>query len=84
MRNDRDVMMNFEPGEYIRTMIFQSVTQAAQKKKVWVLPTGVEPRGGSRGRVQGVCTPPSWDDLWFSNTAGILPKKKLCGLLVLK
>ena len=29
MRNDRDVMMNFEPGEYMRTMIFQSVTQAA-------------------------------------------------------
>ena len=26
--------MNFEPGEYIRTMIFQSVTQAAQKKKI--------------------------------------------------
>ena len=34
-------------------------------------------RGGSRGRVQGVCTPPPpWDDLWFSNTTGILPKKK--------
>ena len=31
--NDRDVMMNFEPGEYMRKMIFQSVTQAAQKKK---------------------------------------------------
>lgn len=34
MHNDRDVMMNFEPGEYMRTMIFQSVTQAAQKKKI--------------------------------------------------
>ena len=34
MRNDRDVMMNFEPGEYIRMMIFQSVTQAARKKKI--------------------------------------------------
>ena len=24
MRNDRDVMVNFEPGEYTRKMIFQS------------------------------------------------------------
>ena len=41
-------------------------------------------RGGSRGRVQGVRTPP-WDDLRFSNTTGILQKKKIvCGLLVLK
>ena len=30
-------------------------------------------RGGSRGRVQGVRTPP-WDDLRFSNTTGILQK----------
>ena len=40
-------------------------------------------RGGSRGRVQGVRTPPP-DDLRFSNTTCILQKKKLCGLLVLK
>ena len=40
-------------------------------------------RGVSRGRVQGVRTPPR-DDLRFSNTTGILQKKKLCGLLVLK
>ena len=32
----------------------------------------IQCRGGSRGRVR------------FSNTTGILPKKKLCGLLVLK
>ena len=32
-------------------------------------------RGGSRGRVQGVCTPPPWDDLRFSYTTGILQKK---------
>ena len=32
-------------------------------------------RGGSRGRVQGVRTPP-WDDLWFSNTTSIPQKKK--------
>ena len=31
-------------------------------------------RGGSRGRVQGVLPPR--DDLRFSNTTGILPKKK--------
>ena len=36
-------------------------------------------RGGSRGGgVQGVC------NLRFSNTTGILQKKNLCGLLVLK
>ena len=40
-------------------------------------------RGGSRGRVQGVRTPPPRDDLRFSNTTGILhTHKKLCGLLV--
>ena len=35
-------------------------------------------RGGSRGRVQGVRTPPPppRDDLRFSNATGILPKKK--------
>jgi len=32
-------------------------------------------RGGSRGRVQGVRTPPPLNDLWFSNTTGILQKK---------
>ena len=41
-------------------------------------------RGGSRGRVQGLHTPPPpRDDPWFSNTTGILQKKK-SGLLVLK
>ena len=44
--------------------------------------SGYEPiRGGSRWKVQGVCTlpppsPPS-DDLRFSNTTGILPKKTM-------
>ena len=33
-------------------------------------------RGGSRGRVQGVRTHPPRDDLRFSNTTGILRKKK--------
>ena len=32
--------MNFKPGEYIKKMIFQSVTQAARKKENFrVLPT---------------------------------------------
>ena len=33
MHNGRDVMVNFKPGEYMRKMIFPSMTQAAQKKK---------------------------------------------------
>ena len=31
--NDRNVMMNFEPGECMREVFFQSVTQAAWNKK---------------------------------------------------
>ena len=40
--------------------------------------TPYQSRGGSRGRVQGMRTPllPPWDDLRFSNTTGILQKKK--------
>ena len=34
-------------------------------------------RGGSKGRVQGVRTPFRQDDLWFSNTTGILQKKTM-------
>ena len=46
-----------------------------------MLVAGADLGGGCRG-----CAPPTpWDDLRFSNTTGILPKKKkLCGLLVLK
>ena len=36
-----------------------------------------------RGRRGAHSSPPPWDDLQFSNTTGILQKKK-CGLLVLK
>ena len=36
------------------------------------------------GGCRGCAHPPPQDDLRFSNTTGILPKKKLCGLLVLK
>ena len=44
----------------------------------WTVTLQWSHRGGSRGRVQGVRTPPPpWDDLQFSNTTGILPKKKL-------
>ena len=43
MRNDRDVMVNFVPGEYTRRMFFQSVTQAARKKKSRVILPGVDP-----------------------------------------
>ena len=39
---------------------------------------GADPGGGCRG-----CAPP-WDDPQFSDTTGILQKKKPCGLLVLK
>ena len=33
---DRDEMVNFKPGEYMRKKIFQSVPQAARKKKIQV------------------------------------------------
>ena len=32
--HDIDVKVNFEPGEYMRKTMFQSVTQAAQRKKI--------------------------------------------------
>ena len=31
--SDRNEMVNFKPGEYMRKMIFQSVPQAARNKK---------------------------------------------------
>ena len=44
MHSDRLVMVNFMPDEYIKKMIFQSVTQAARiKENFRVLPTAVEP-----------------------------------------
>ena len=43
MRHDRDVMVNFVPGEYTRRMFFQSMTQAARKKKSRVILPGVDP-----------------------------------------
>ena len=33
MHNGRDVMVNFEPSEYMRKMIYRSVMQAAWKKR---------------------------------------------------
>ena len=44
MCNDREMMVNVKPGEYTRkTFFFQSVTQAAWKKKTRVLPIEVKP-----------------------------------------
>ena len=45
IRNDKDVMVNFVPGEYTRRMFlfFQSVTQAARKKKSRVILPGIDP-----------------------------------------
>ena len=36
-------MVNFKPGEYMRKMFIQLMTQVTQKK-IRILPTGVEPR----------------------------------------
>ena len=40
--------------------------------------------GGIWGEGAGGAHPPTEDDLQCSNTTGILQKKRLCGLLVLK
>ena len=34
-RNDRNVMVNFKPDEYMRKMIFQSVTHGVQSSLPW-------------------------------------------------
>ena len=34
-RNDRNVMVNFKPDEYVRKMIFQSVTHGVQSSLLW-------------------------------------------------
>ena len=44
-RNDRNVMVIFKPHEYMRKMIFQSVTQAFQSSLLWL-----------SGRAYGVAT----------------------------
>ena len=44
-RNDRNVMVIFKPDEYMRKMIFQSVTQAFQSSLLWL-----------SGRASGVAT----------------------------
>ena len=68
---------NAETGEY-------SPKSGVSQIFIWESWQHYLPRGRSKGRVQGVCPPPPWDDLRFSNTTGILQKKKNCGLLVLK
>ena len=57
----------------IGVKILQDLRQSSRTCKTQQL---LLSRGGSRGRVQGVCTPPPRDDLQFSNTTGILQKKK--------
>ena len=47
---------------------------------VFVVVTGADL---GKGAVGAPPPPPSWDDLRFSDTTGIM-QKKLCGLLVLK
>ena len=49
-------------------------------KITWQCKSTSSERGGSRGRVQEVRTPPPRDDLRFFNTTGIL-QKKVCDLL---
>ena len=69
----------------LHSFLWRFTTNLLNSQLLWG--TTFRIRGRSRGRVQGVHTPP-WDDLQFSNTTGILPpppqKKTLCGLLVLK
>ena len=42
-------------------------------------------RDGTRGRVQGVCppTPHPRDDLWLSNTTGVLQNTQICMICIL-
>ena len=50
-----------------------------------VAAAGADLEGGCKGVRTSPPSPPPRDDLRFSNTAGILQKKKkVCGLLVLK
>ena len=49
---------------------------------VFVVVTGADLGKGAVG-APSPPPPPSWDDLRFSDTTGIM-QKKLCGLLVLK
>ena len=55
------------------------ITEVVQIRKCWTLKFIINYRGGSWGRVQGLRTPspPPRDDLQFSNTTGILPKKTM-------
>ena len=44
-------------------------------------------RGGTSGRVQGVCPPPPTpdprDDLWLSNTTGVRQNMQICMIRIL-
>lgn len=40
--NNRDVVVNFEPGKYMRKMIFSVSDTDGSEKRIWVLPIEVE------------------------------------------
>ena len=61
-------------NEYVKNLRFNTLPRRSWIKDEFAF--APHRRGGSRGRVQGVRTPPPWDDLRFSNTTGILQKKE--------
>ena len=61
----------------MHALTFASLIAAVDPVAVSTLQNSLKCRGGSRGRVQGVRTPPPWDDLQFSNTTGIMQKKTM-------
>ena len=63
----------------IRSFWVKDTSTVAAARNVSPHWSGTDLGGECRGWV-----PPPGDDLRFSNTTGILQKKKLCGLLVLK
>ena len=59
--------------------VYTGPAKFLNRQVLYLCNSGADLGGGCRG-----CAPPlPWDDLRFSNTTGILQKKK-CGLLVLK
>ena len=65
----------------IRSFWVKDTSTVAAARNVSPHWSGTDLGGECRGWVP---PPPPRDDLRFSNTTGILQKKKLCGLLVLK
>ena len=74
---------------YLKNSAFTPVKRDAKFQTRYVKGVPLSKEGKRKqGRIQGEAAggahPPPPDDLRFSNTTGILQKKKLCGLLVLK